>query len=166
MRRRTWLKVGLLGGAVLGAAGGAALLFKPAPRDPAQSDSARRVLRAVMPALLSGALPAEAGARATELAAGLERTIAAIAEFPLATRLELGELFDLLDSALGRWLAGIGDWEAAGDGEIVAFLQRWRTHSFDLFQVGYQALHDLVLGPWYAAPSTWQALGYPGPVSI
>jgi hypothetical protein len=166
MRRRTWLKVGLVGGAALSVAGGAALLLRPAPRDPAHSDSARLVLRAVMPALLAGALPAAAAAREAALAGGLDRSIAAIREFPLAIRLELGELFDLLDSAPGRWLAGVGQWTTAGEAEISAFLQRWRTHPFDLFQVGYQALHDLVLGPWYADPSTWQGIRYPGPLSI
>jgi hypothetical protein len=28
----------------------------------------------------------------------------------------------------------------------------------------YQALHDLVLGAWYANPANWDAIGYPGPL--
>jgi hypothetical protein len=164
MRRRTFLKVGLIGGAVLAAAGGAALWLKPAARDAATSDEARTVLRAVIPALLAGALPTDGIAQAREAALG--RTLAAIASLPPPMRLELGELFALLASRPGRWLAGVEDWETADVEQVSRFLQRWRTHAFDLFQAGYHALHDLVLGPWYADESTWDAIGYPGPPTL
>ncbi len=164
MRRRTFLKAGLIGGAVLAAAGGAALWLKPAARDASTSEEARLVLRAVIPALLAGALPVDRTAQARE--ATLERTLAAIARLPPPTRLELGELFALLASTPGRWLAGVDDWETAGVEQATRFLQRWRTHPFDLLQAGYQALHDVVLGPWYADESTWPAIGYPGPPKL
>jgi hypothetical protein len=32
--------------------------------------------------------------------------------------------------------------------------------------VGYQAMHDLVLGSWYADASSWDAIGYPGPTKL
>lgn len=166
MRRRTFLRAaGLVGGVALGAAGGVAWLIGPERRDAATSPSTPRILRAVMPALLAGALPADPAARTAALAAGLERSIGAIRAFPLGTRHEIGELFMLLDSAPGRWLAGVGDWDAARADEVAAFLQRWRTHRIELFRAGYQALHDLVLAPWYAEPSTWAGIGYPGPVA-
>lgn len=158
------MKVGLIGGAALAAAGATALWLKPAARDASTSEEARLVLRAVIPALLAGALPADGAAQARK--AALERTLAAIAALPPPTRLELGELFILLASRPGRWLAGIDDWETAGAEQATRFLQRWRTHSFDLFQAGYHALHDLVLGPWYAHESTWAAIGYPGPPKL
>jgi hypothetical protein len=25
-------------------------------------------------------------------------------------------------------------------------------------------MHDLIIGAWYADPSTWEAIGYPGPI--
>ncbi|MFN3565253.1 MAG: hypothetical protein ACK4V1_04615 [Burkholderiaceae bacterium] len=161
MRRRRFIKVGLVGGAVLAAAGGAALWLKPAARDASMSEDARVVLRAVIPALLAGALPADRALQARE--AALERTLAAIAALPPPTRIELGELFALLAARPGRWLAGIDAWETADVEQATRFLQRWRTHRFGLFQAGYHALHDLVLGPWYADESTWAAIGYPGP---
>jgi hypothetical protein len=166
MQRRTLLKVGLIGSAMLAAAGGAAYFLKAGSRDAATSDETRVVLRGVMPALLAGALPIDPSARALALEGGLQRTLATIAALPLPTRIELGELFTLLASAPGRWLAGVDRWEDAGAEQVSAFLQRWRTHSFDLFQVGYHALHDLVLGPYYAEPATWEAIGYPGPISL
>ncbi|GAB4479572.1 MAG: hypothetical protein OHK0044_27170 [Burkholderiaceae bacterium] len=161
MRRRTFLKVGAIGGAVLAVAGGAALWLKPAARDAATSEQARVVLRAVIPALLAGALPPHEAAQAREAALG--RTLAAIASLPPPTRLELGELFALLASRPGRWLAGVEDWHSADVEQVTRFLQHWRTHAFDLFRAGYHALHDLVLGPWYADESSWPAIGYPGP---
>jgi len=166
MKRRTILKVGLIGSAALAAAGGAAYFLRRTARDAATNEETRIVLRGVMPALLAGALPTDARARARALDSGLQQTLATIAGLPLPTRIELGELFALLASAPGRWLAGVDRWEDASIEQVGAFLQRWRTHSFDLFQVGYHALHDLVLGPYYAEASTWAALGYPGPISL
>ncbi|MGE5339287.1 MAG: hypothetical protein ACM3PU_15770 [Gemmatimonadota bacterium] len=166
MRRRTFLRVGLAGSALLAAAGGAALLLRRAAPDAASIDDTRIVLRAVMPAFLAGALPSDEAARTRALEAGLQRTLATIAGLPPSTRAELGELFVLLASAPGRWLAGVDRWEAANVDQVSAFLQRWRTHSFDLFEAGYHAMHDLVLGPYYADRSTWDAIGYPGPIRI
>jgi len=37
-------------------------------------------------------------------------------------------------------------------------------HRFALLRIAYHALHDLVLGAWYAQPSNWVAIGYPGPI--
>ncbi len=166
MRRRTFLKVGIAGGALLAAAGGAALLLRRAAPDAATSEDTRVVLRAVMPALLAGALPSDEAARARALDAGLQRSLATIAGLPPATRTELGELFFLLGSAPGRGLAGVDRWQEATVDQVGAFLQHWRTHSFDLFQAGYHAMHDLVLGPYYADRSTWDAIGYPGPIRL
>ena len=45
-----------------------------------------------------------------------------------------------------------------------AFLQEWRFHRIDMLQTAYHALHDLIIGSWYADPVTWQAIGYPGPL--
>jgi hypothetical protein len=159
------LKVGLVGATVLAAAGGALWLVKPRVRDAAANPDTALILRSVMPALLDGALPSDAQSRADALERGLQRSLATIAGLPPATRIELGELIGLLASAPGRWLAGVARWQDADVTHVAAFLQNWRTHSFDLFQAGYHALHDLVLGPWYADESTWPAIGYPGPIT-
>ncbi len=166
MQRRTLLKVGLAGGALLAAAGGVSYLLRRSAPDAAVGDDALLVLHGVLPALLDGALPAEPAARARALAGALARTQVTIAGLPPPTRAELGQLFALLASAPGRWLAGVERWDDADVAQVGAFLQRWRTHSFDLFQAAYQALHDLALGPYYSDPSTWNAIGYPGPVDL
>lgn len=161
MQRRTFLRLTVFSAAVLGA--GAFALRTATRRTPAQARAdAQTVVRAVIPALLAGVLPLEAGSADTARAQALDRTMAAIDGLPLATRAELDQLFGLLASSPGRWLAGL-DWSSATPEQAAAFLQRWRSSSFNLFVAGYQALHDLVLGSWYADPSAWDAIGYPGP---
>ncbi|HUL66239.1 MAG TPA: hypothetical protein VLW55_16685 [Burkholderiaceae bacterium] len=164
MQRRTFLRLSILGAAVLGA-GAVALRFTGRASPEAARNDARVVLRAAIPALLAGVLPPEPGAREAARQQALDRTMGAIDGLPEGTREELDQLFGLLASHPGRWLAGV-DWETATPEQVAAFLQRWRTSSFDLFVVGYQAMHDLVLGSWYADPSTWEAIGYPGPAQL
>jgi hypothetical protein len=48
--------------------------------------------------------------------------------------------------------------------QVSAFLQDWRLHRLGLLRSAYHALHDLVLGAWYAQPASWLAAGYPGPM--
>lgn len=126
---------------------------------------AETVLRGVVPALLAGVLPLETDARTTAERQALARTLVAIDGLPHVTRGELDQLFGLLASHPGRWLAGL-DWADATPDQVALFLQRWRTSSFDLFVIGYQAMHDLVLGSWYADPSSWDAISYPGPTKL
>lgn len=153
----------MLGAAVLGAG---AVALRLAGRDSAAARAdARAVLQAVIPALLAGMLPLDAETNRAAREQALERTLAAIDGLPEPTRKELDQLFGLLASHPGRWLAGL-DWESATPEQVATFLQRWRASSFDLFIVGYQAMHDLVLGSWYADPSTWDAIGYPGPTKL
>jgi hypothetical protein len=164
MRRRTLLKVTLLGGALFAASGLTLRLATRRTPQQARAD-AESVLRALIPALLAGVLPLEPSAAESAQRQALARTLATIDGLPPAVRAELDDLFGLLASRPGRWLAGL-QWETADAEAAARFLQRWRTSSVGLFVAGYQALHDLVLGPWYADPSTWDAIGYPGPIRL
>lgn len=163
LTRRSFLRAGLAGTLALATAGGMYRLT----RSPAAlhafvlDDDGRAVLRALIPVLLDGALDP----RGEQLGAALERTIATIRQLPLRTQKEVQDVFALL--ALGparRLLAGVPvQWTAAQPDDVAAFLQRWRTHRLGLLQTAYHALHDLVLGAWYSDPTSWQAVGYPGP---
>ncbi|MCS7101251.1 MAG: hypothetical protein NZL99_06080 [Burkholderiaceae bacterium] len=164
MRRRTFLKVTVVGATALALGALVSRLLTPPTPARARAD-AELVLRAVIPALLDGVLPLEAAAAESACRQALQRTLQAIDGLAPATRAELDDLFSLLASRPGRWLAGV-DWDAAGPAEAARFLQRWRTSSFSLFVAAYQALHDLVLGPWYGDPATWDAIGYPGPMRL
>lgn len=161
--RRTFLKAGLLGGALLAAGGLAALV---AGRD-ADADR-RQVLSAVIPAVLDGALPDEPQARAAAVARCADGVDAAIAGLPPAARQEAAQLFALLAIPPSRYaLAGVrSSWDAASQEEAAAFLERWRVHPIALMRSGYGALHDLTLAAWYADESTWESIGYPGPLNL
>ena len=161
--RRTLLKAGLVGGALLAVGGGAALL---AGRDPA-ADRAT-VLRAVVPAILAGALPESGEARREAIGRAVEGVGTAIAGLSPAAQKEIGQLFSLLALAPGRLaLAGVSSpWDEASVEQVSAFLQDWRTHRLALMQSGYHALHDLVFGAWYGDERSWAAIGYGGPLRM
>lgn len=157
--RREFLKTGLAG---------AVLLNVAACSRPAENGGRSMVLRAVIPVMLEGALPADGETRLQQLAQTLTGVDRAIAGLSLATQKEIGELFDLLAFPPTRMLAaGIwSPWAQATPEAIGNFLENWRHSRFDLLKSGYAALHDLIFGAWYARSDTWAAIGYPGPPEV
>jgi hypothetical protein len=127
---------------------------------------ARMALHRIVPAIVAGALPTEPARRDAAIEATIEGVHHAILGLPLATQKEIQDLFGLL--ALGparRVLTGVsGGWANASTEQVTAFLQDWRVHRLGLLRSAYGAMHDLVLGAWYANPSNWAAIGYPGPL--
>jgi hypothetical protein len=166
--RRSFLRIGVAGACTLAAGGALYRLASPpaAPHRFALSGTALDVLHAIIPVVLGPALPADPAARGSALAAAGTRVRDAVLGLPLGTQKEVQDLFGLL--ALGparRLLAGVaGGWDQADPRQVAAFLDSWRTHRLQTLQVAYHALHDLILGSWYADPSSWQAIGYPGPL--
>jgi hypothetical protein len=164
--RRTFLKAGGLAALALAAGG---TLYRAMHTDPphrfALDGEARAALHAIAPAILAGALPQGSG-REAALAATIEGVHQAILGLPPATQKEVQDLFGLLALAPARrLLTGIaGGWEGARIEEVGSFLQDWRLHRLGLLRSAYHALHDLVLGAWYADPGSWAATGYPGPL--
>ncbi len=154
--RRRFLKAGLLGTALL-ALGGSYLVLT---RNPEQEQ--RTVLDALVPALLLTAPGFDPSKRSQVV----EMVQMAIRGLPLHAQQELDQLFGLLASKPGQWLAGVPAWSEATPEQLASFLTGWRHHKVDLFKVGYQALHDLVCGTYYSDESTWAALGYGGPLSL
>lgn len=168
LSRREFLKVGLLGGAGLAALSAIHYGWQRTPGAGAGLDaSERRIIIAVAPVLLSGALPAGEGAEAalTATVTAVERAIAGLSA---AAQEEIGQLFALLGFAPARiLLAGLTEsWASASNADIEGFLERWRFSRFGLLRSAYAALHDLVLGAWYADPQAWEAIGYPGPPEV
>lgn len=171
--RRTFIKTGLLGGALLATV---AALHKPLdrigkralvdahPLDP----SLRRVIAAIGPVILAQAFPVEPRARAAAIVTIVDAVGIAVAALSAAAQKEVAELFALLDFAPTRIaVAGVSaPWEEASAEEIEGFLDKWRRSPIGLLKSGYMALHDLVLGAWYASPATWEGIGYPGPPAV
>ena len=166
--RRTFLKLGALGALTLAAGGGLYRYLQPAapPRRFVLDGEAKAVIDAIVPAMLAGALPADPASRASAIAATTDRVHQAILGLPLGAQKEVQDLFGLLALAPARrFLAGVpGSWSAASPEQVSQFLQDWRFHRLGMLQTAYHALHDLVIGSWYADPASWAAIGYPGPM--
>ena len=165
--RRTFLKVGAGASLALALGGGIYRATQAtraaAPLPPFALDGeARAALHAIAPALLAGVRPAVGTAAFGTVIDAVHRAILIL---PLATQKEIQDLFGLLAMApMRRLLTGIaGGWSNASRDDVHTFLQDWRVSQFGMLRAGYAALHDLVLGAWYAAPASWDAIGYPGP---
>lgn len=168
--RRVFLKTGIAGGALLAVI---AAFHDPLSRWARnelverlpRAEARAAVLAAVVPVVLGDALPAAGADRAAAVSRAVDGVTVAVAALSAAAQEEIAELFALLMFAPTRIaVAGIASpWDQASETEVAAFLTRWRTSRLGLLQSGYQALHDLVLGAWYADPASWWAIGYSGP---
>jgi hypothetical protein len=167
--RRTFLAVGGLAALALGA-GGAwyRATHRHTPNGFALDGEARAALHAIAPAILDGALAHDPGRRQRQLGAAIDAVEAAIRGLPQATQEEVQDLFGLLAlRPARRLLTGVPTgWDSADIAHVSAFLQEWRVHRLKLMRSAYGALHDLVLGAWYAQPASWEAIGYPGPPRV
>lgn len=162
-----------------GAAGLAALAIarwlQPTPASdasragaPGLSADGADVVRALVPALLDGALPPDPHARR----AAIDETVAAVATaiegLPPDTRHELDTLFALLAFAPARILIGGVDasWRDATVDAANGFLGRLRASRLVQKRAAYDALHQLTFAAWYANAARWPAIGYPGPPAL
>jgi hypothetical protein len=166
--RRSFLKLGLVGAAVLAVAGGAALMLHPALVNGAMSSSSRLVMSRVGQSMLKGLLPADPAAQAADIEALLTRTDAFLAGLPNHVVAELDQLLGLLASAPGRrLLVGLTpSWQDASVDEVTAALRGMRDSGNALRIQAFQGLHDIVFVPYFSGESTWKVLGYPGPVVV
>lgn len=169
LSRRRLLQAGIAGAAALAVAGGVAWFRRRADERPRALDrDAREIVRAIVPAMLAGALPAADAERSRAIDDTVEAVDHAVAGLPPAVRGELGQLFALLALGLGRRVfAGVpSPWPEASRDEVDAFLVAWQSSAWALKRSAYDALHQLVIAAWYANPRAWPAVGYPGPPSL
>jgi hypothetical protein len=168
MQRRRLLTLGLGAAALLATVGGGLAWLRPGVAQGHLTAGGAAVFRAVALAVLEGSLPALPAQRELALSAHMHRLNAAIAAFPAATQAELSQLLALLASPPGRrLLAGLHtDWDEASVPDIQQSMQSMRLAALRLRQQAYHALRDLTNAAFYAAPATWPAMGYPGPVPV
>ena len=168
MRRRTLLSVGAATGLVLVSAGGALSLWQPARRDGRFTPAAQPMLAAVAAAVVGAMWPDAGPARTAAQRTHLENLEATIGGLPPALQAEVDELFTLLVHPVGRVaLFGMaGPWERAAPRDVAEALQSLRTSSHAVRQQVFHALRDLNNAAWFAQPSSWAALGYPGPYPV
>jgi hypothetical protein len=166
MQRRTLLRWGLVGGAVLVVAGtGASFIHAPAWRDGTLQPAGRQVLGAIARAVLDGSLPQDNQSGRVAMEAHLGRIQETIAAMTPATQQELALLLALLSSVAGRWaLAGLEEhWETATVAAVQSSLQSMRTSALLVRRQAYHALRDLTHAAYFADRQTWGRLHYPGP---
>jgi hypothetical protein len=170
MQRRTLLGLGVAGAAALALAGGGAalLLSTPSWRDGQLLPAGQRVLRAVARAVLDGSLPGDAALQSAALDAHLTRMDATLGAMSPATQGEVADLLTVLAAAPGRLaLTGLSQpWDDAPVAAVQRALQTMRLSTLGLRRQAYQALRDLTHAAYFADPSTWVLLGYPGPVKV
>ena len=164
MNRRTFLKRGLAGGAVLLLGGGALALFptkeQGAPThalavlEPRSFQVLVAIARRVVPPTADGVKVAE----------GVD---ALLRRAPLEAQRDFNRLLGLFENALpgllfdGRVLPFTRLSPASQD----AVLAHWRDSRLTLRRTGYHALRRICLAVAYADEATWPALGYvPPPV--
>lgn len=171
--RRELLKLGVAGSVALSAVGLGAALGGCGRREAASAagfgwlrDAEVALLRALIPAILDGALPPAGAGRDAQLAETLQRIDASAQRYGAGTQHALRQLFDLMNFApTRRLLCGVGPWAQADAPALAQFLQRWRGSSVGVLGAGYCALTRMVGIAYYAMPATWRAAGYPGPLA-
>ncbi len=165
--RRTFIKAGAIGAGALAVAGAYEAwrlrdcITRPAA---ALSPAGRSLFAAVTPAFLDGMVELEYWSPDT-LSAALDNVDRTIAALPSAARGELQQLACLLDQGPVRvLLAGTWTpWASVTPDRARRVLERWRFSRTPMLVSAYQALHDITFASWYAQPSAWAAIGYPGP---
>jgi hypothetical protein len=166
MDRRTFVKVGLGGAALLALSGvGLSLL-------PSKARAPGKALQVLSPQSFS------------VLAAIADRLCPANGLFPAASELEVAESIDLLltrchpavaaelaqvlqlfENGLANVLfdARFSTFTSADPATQDAALEAWRTSALPVRRTAFKALHGLVAGAYYGHPRAWPALGYAGP---
>ena len=168
MQRRTLLTLGIVAGALLAVAGGTVALLSPGRRDGKLTTLGRAMFAAVARAVLGPLLPQDPQAQAQVLQAHLDRVQVTIAGMPPAMQSELDELVTIVASAPGRIaLVGLNTgWQTATEPQVTAALQGMRESSLALRQQAFHALRDITNASYFADPTTWAAIGYPGPRAL
>ena len=141
-------------------------LEPPKPTRKVIRESDLPFLRALIPVMLAGAVPAERMAEAVQASlAGLDHTLDHLS--PEMLKLTV-QLFDVLALPITRGpLTGIwGSWEKAGADDVKHFLERWQNSSIGLLKMGHSSLLQLVMMAWYGRPESWAHCGYPGPPKV
>jgi hypothetical protein len=166
--RRSILKRGLLGGALLAAGGAGFLALRggrqiAVPRDGLRVFSPREY--AVLDALAHrfiGTLPGWPTVEAVGVALAVDR-IAQRTE--PSVQAELKQLLGLFDNALAGFLFGgrTRPFTALDPGDQDRVLEEWRDSRIALRRTGYNVLRTLVLAGYFQSPLTWKPIGYPGP---
>jgi hypothetical protein len=171
LSRRSLLKVGLLGSALLGTAGLTATLSGCSSDAPKAGYAVLResdlpFLTALIPVVLAGTVtPQKMQNAVSTTLKHLDYSLNHLS--PEMLKLTV-QLFDVLAMPITRGpLTGIwGSWQKASADDVSHFLKRWQNSSISLFKMGHSSILQLVLMSWYNNADAWAHCGYPGPPKI
>lgn len=170
--RRQFIRTGLLGVAALSLVSSAAVLTGCSSPPAARGfrllrETDLKVLRALLPVALAGALPTD-----KTVAAAIEETLHTLDSFLFATspgvHKQLAQLFDLLSMPATRYtVVGLRqDWDKASAAEIHAFMQRWSKSRIQMLRAAHVGLTQMISMSWYLQPRSWAAIGYVAPRAV
>lgn len=175
--RRSFLKKGLLGGALLFVGGAVPLalrggLDRVRPRGPLRLFTPHEY--AIFAAIAARIVPGEAAPGAAPAAAswptaealdcaGKADTLMALALPSVGA--ELRQLLHLFESGLGGLFTNLQatPFTRLEPAAMDARLTAWRTSRVVLLRSGYQALKRLAQATYYSSPEIYPLIGYPGP---
>ncbi|MFZ5699435.1 MAG: twin-arginine translocation pathway signal protein [Pseudomonadota bacterium] len=171
LSRRTFLQVSAAGSLVLGAASMTALLTG-CERQAAVAQGFKvlrpqdlPILTRLLPAVLDGALPVDAAARAQavqQVVASFDQLLVDTSASARAGFLQLLDLFDLgivRGPLLGLWKS----WKKSDEADAAAVLERLGGSSIGLLRGAYNGMVTMAMLAWYLEPAHQAATGYPGP---
>jgi len=176
--RRSFLRAGVIGSALLASVSGVSVLTgcssKPEPFALSMSDGTTylflnkediAMVAALIPVIVGDSWPQSESAQADARGATLERIDRYLSRMGAFNMKEIRQLFDLLHLRLARGLAtGIwSDWEGATHRELDDFIASWRHSSISLFNNAHNALADIIGMAWYTNPDMAKDIGYNGP---
>lgn len=172
MKRRTFIRAGLLGGAALFCAGefsrgtfwgsGTHLAVRGEHHYLFLTEADHAVIQALVPAVLAGTEVVANTDLTEQVVFAVDQTIA---KFQPSIQAELRQLFTLMTLTPGRVIVcGLWrNWSAADAADADAVLRRWRASRTALLRSAYDGLQQLITAAWYGNPRSWPALGYQGP---
>src|SRR6185369_410108 len=173
--RRSFLKKGVLGGALLLVGGALPIALRgsaggPRPRQPLRLFTAREhaIFAAVAARLVPGDRALAAGwpsAEALDCAGKADRLIARVHP---AVGAELRQLLRLFENGLGGLLTNLRPtpFSRLSAADQDGRLEAWRCSRIALLRSVYQAMKRLAHATYYSSPEIYARVGYPGPPSV
>lgn len=170
-QRRSFLKRGLVGGAVLALGGGTALFLRPGkewdlPPDGLLTLSPREY--AVVMALAARMIPVSGEFPTLEKVRVGFNADRILTQVDVTALKEMKQLLNLFENALPNFLFGLrfAPFTQLGAAEQDAVIGEWSRSTLTVRRTGYTALRGLVLAAYFVKPETWAAVGYPGPPKL
>lgn len=173
LSRRSFMKTGVLGSAMLVGASIVAQLQGCASLPATEADGSptswkllrpkdRAILGAVAPVALAGAFPQD---RSTALNTFLPQVDTFLFSTSKANHEALHQMFDLLDMRITRVLltGAWSSWDSITDDQVESFMASWRDSSMNQLRLGYAQLTQVLNLVWYAQPTNISNVIYPGP---